>query len=91
MRWFFTNIFDNKFLAMHESAVFERVYSSFHGLGGSRLCMICFRFSGAVVSVGMIIGIFVVAGIIIGYHFWVVRCGVKKGRNKNYNPLTISE
>jgi len=25
--------------------------------------MICFRFSGAVVSVGMIIGIFVVAGI----------------------------
>jgi len=42
--------------------------------------MICFRFSGAVVSVGMIIGIFVVAGInhclslfIIVYHFfWVV-------------------
>ena len=37
--------------------------SSFHGSGGSRLCMICFRFSGAVVSVGMIIGILVVAGI----------------------------
>ncbi len=65
--------------------------SSFDGSGGCRLCMICFRFSGAVVSVGMIIGIFVVAGIIIGYHFWVVRCGVKNGRNKNYNPLTIAE
>ncbi len=37
--------------------------ASFHGSGGCRLCMICFRFSGAVVSVGMIIGIFVVAGI----------------------------
>jgi len=37
--------------------------SSFDGSGGCRLCMICFRFSGAVVSVGMIIGIFVVAGI----------------------------
>ena len=70
----------------------ERIYfSSLYGSGGCRLCMICFGFSGAVVSVGMIIGIFVVAGIIIGYHFWVVRCGVKKGRNKNYNPLTISE
>ena len=55
------------------------------------LCMICFRFSGAVVSVGMIIEILVVAGIIIGYHFWVVRFGVKNERNKNYTPLTTSK
>ena len=46
---------------------------------------------GSVVSVGMIIGILVVAGIIIGYHFLVVQFGVKNERNKNYNPLTIAE
>jgi len=39
--------------------------------------MICFRFSGAVVSVGMIIGIFVVAVSIIRYHFLVDQFGVK--------------
>ena len=65
--------------------------SSFDGSGGCRLCMICFRYSGAVVSVGMIIGILVVAGIIVGYHFLVVQFGVKNERNKNYNPLTIAE
>ncbi len=65
--------------------------ASFHGSGGCRLCMICFRYSGAVVSVGMIIGILVVAGINIGYHFLVVQFGVKNERNNNYDGLTISE
>ncbi len=64
--------------------------ASFHGLMHS-VVLICFGFSGAVVSVGLIIGILVVAGIIIGYHFLVVQFGVKNERNKNYNPLTISE
>ena len=48
---------------MQGSTVWNRSISSLYGSGGCRLCMICFRFSGAVVSVSMIIGILVVAGI----------------------------
>ena len=77
---------------MQESAAFERIYFPVLMFPVyARLCMICFGLSGAVGSVGLIIGVLVIADIIIGYYFLVDQFGVTNERNKNYNPLTIAE
>ena len=66
--------------------------SSFHGSGGCRLCLICFRFSGAVVSVRFIIGILVIAGINHSLSLFgsIIRRD-ERGEITITNPLTISE
>ena len=72
---------------MQGSTVFERIYFPvFMVRVDAVLCMICFRFSGAVVSVRFIIGILVVACIIIGLSFFGSIIGMKNERNKNCQP-----
>jgi len=63
VRWFFADNFDNSFLGMQESTFLNRYIFQFVWLGWMQDAMICFGFSGAVVSVGLIIGILVVADI----------------------------
>ena len=74
---------------MQESTVWNGSIASFDGSVGCRLCMICFGFSGGVVSVGMIIGNFVVAGI---NHWLSFFLGSTMGREERakYNKLQPS-